>query len=243
MPVSMHSGDRTVQSMFDRIARRYDLLNRVISFRLDARWRNEVIRETMAVDHGLVVDLGTGTGDLAFGLASNAQGRARIVGVDFSLQMIHLARIKRARLRHDSTTVFVQASAMEAPFKDQSFDAAMTAFVLRNVSNLAQFFFETHRTLKPGGRFVSVDMYPPSPGWFAMLYSIYFYHVMPWIGGWLSRNPRAYRYLSDSVRGFHSPQTIAKLIEQAGFNDVTVRRFLRGSVCLHIGVKPRGAQE
>jgi demethylmenaquinone methyltransferase/2-methoxy-6-polyprenyl-1,4-benzoquinol methylase len=229
--------------MFDRIAERYDLLNRVISLRLDARWRSEVVRKALAVDHPVIVDLGTGTGDLALSAAKMTHGEARIVGLDFSLQMIRLAESKRARSRHGSVTAFVQGSAMNAPFKAQSFDAAMTAFVLRNISDLAQFFFEAHRVLKPGGRLVSLDMYPPPPGWFSTLYSIYFHRVMPWIAGWLSRNRGAYQYLSDSVRQFHPPQTIATLMEEAGFKAVTVRKFLRGSVCMHTAIKAPSAPE
>jgi demethylmenaquinone methyltransferase/2-methoxy-6-polyprenyl-1,4-benzoquinol methylase len=217
--------------MFDRIAERYDLLNRVISLRLDARWRSGVVRKALAVDHPVIVDLGTGTGDLALSAAKMTHGEARIVGLDFSLQMIRLAESKRARSRHGSVTAFVQGSAMNAPFKAQSFDAAMTAFVLRNISDLAQFFFEAHRVLKPVGMLVST------------LYSIYFHRVMPWIAGWLSRNRGAYQYLSDSVRQFHPPQTIATLMEEAGFKAVTVRKFLRGSVCMHTAMKAPSAPE
>jgi demethylmenaquinone methyltransferase/2-methoxy-6-polyprenyl-1,4-benzoquinol methylase len=238
-----HLRDQTVQSMFDRIAERYDLLNRVISLRLDARWRGEVIRKALAVDHPVIVDLGTGTGDLALSAAKMTHGEARIVGLDFSLQMIRLAQSKLARSPYGSVTAFVQGSAMNAPFKERSFDAAMTAFVLRNISDLAQFFLEAHRVLKPGGRLVSLDMYPPPPGWFSTLYSIYFHRVMPWIAGWLSHNRGAYQYLSDSVRQFYPPQTIAKLMEEAGFKTVTVRKFLRGAVCMHTAMKAPSAPE
>ncbi len=235
----MHSRDQAVQNMFDRIAGRYDLLNRVISFRLDARWRNEVIREVLAVEHPFIIDFGTGTGDLAFGAADMARGRPVVVGLDFSLPMIRLAKLKGAQRDPASIVLFVQASAMEAPFKAESFDAAMTAFVLRNVSELGQFFLEAYRVLKPGGKFVSLDMFPPSPGWFSILYTIYFYRLVPWIGALIAHDRPAYRYLSDSVRQFHSPQAITKLIEQAGFRDVATRPFLRGSVCLHSAVKPQ----
>ena len=224
--------------MFDRIAGRYDLLNRVISLRLDTWWRHQAIRTLLDADHPLILDLGTGTGDLAFNAAKISQGKARIIGLDFSLQMIRLAQAKRAGAPHGSSAAFIQASAMAVPVRENIFDGAMTAFVLRNVSDLPCLFVEAQRVLKPGGKFVSLDMFPPSAGWFAKLYAIYFYSMMPWIGGLLSRDRQAYRYLSDSVRQFHSPETVATLIAQAGFHDVTIRKFLCGAVCMHTAVKP-----
>jgi demethylmenaquinone methyltransferase/2-methoxy-6-polyprenyl-1,4-benzoquinol methylase len=114
----------------------------------------------------------------------------------------------------------------------------MTAFVLRNVSDLTLFFSEAYRVLKPGANFVSLDMFPPSAGWFSALYAIYFHGAMPWIGGLLAGDRKAYQYLSDSVRHFHSPETVMKLIEAVGFRDVTIKKFLRGAVCMHRGTKP-----
>lgn len=223
--------------MFDRIAGRYDLLNRVISFRLDIWWRNQAIRTLLGADRPLILDLGTGTGDLAFNAAKLSHGKARIIGLDFSMQMIRLAQNKRASARHGSTAAFIQGSAMASPLRANIFDGAMTAFVLRNVSDLPRFFAEAERVLKPTGKFVSLDMFPPSAGWFAKVYAIYFDTIMPWIGGLLSHDRRAYRYLSDSVRQFHAPETVANLIAQAGFHDVTIRKFLRGAVCMHTATK------
>jgi demethylmenaquinone methyltransferase/2-methoxy-6-polyprenyl-1,4-benzoquinol methylase len=224
--------------MFDRIAGRYDLLNRVISFRMDTFWRDQAIRSVLSGENPLIIDLGTGTGDLAFNAVKLSHGKARIIGLDFSLQMVRLARIKRAQVAHGTSTAFVQGSAMAAPLKANTFDGAMTAFVLRNVSDLALFFGEAYRILKPGAGLVSLDMFPPSAGWFSALYSIYFHRAMPWIGGLLSSDRKAYQYLSDSVRQFHSPEAVVKLIEAAGFEDVTIRKFLRGAVCMHRATKP-----
>jgi len=238
MSAASPSRDQAVQSMFDRIAGRYDLLNRVISFRLDTWWRNQAIRTLLGADHPLILDLGTGTGDLAFSAAKISQGKARVIGLDFSLPMIRLAQAKRAKAAHGSSTAFIQASAMAVPLRENIFDGAMTAFVLRNISDLPRLFAEAHHVLKPGGKWVSLDMFPPTAGWFAKLYAIYFYYMMPWLGGLLARDRQAYRYLSESVRQFHSPETVAELIAQAGFIDVSIRKFLRGAVCMHIAVKP-----
>jgi demethylmenaquinone methyltransferase/2-methoxy-6-polyprenyl-1,4-benzoquinol methylase len=237
MSAASHPRDQAVQSMFDRIAGRYDLLNRIISFHLDTCWRNRAIRTLLTAENPLIVDLGTGTGDMAFNAAKIAGANARIVGLDFSLQMIRLAERKRRRVQRGANTAFLQASALEAPIKGAIFDGAMTAFVLRNVSDLPRFFGEAHRLLKPGGKFVSLDMFPPSSGWFSSLYAIYFYRLMPWLGGLLSNDRKAYQYLSDSVRQFHPPEAVATLIEQAGFVEVKMQKFLRGAVCMHVATK------
>lgn len=225
--------------MFDRIAGRYDLLNRVISFRLDAWWRRQAIRAVLTGTQPCILDIGTGTGDLALNAARIAKGKGHFVGLDFSRQMLNLAQAKRAQAAYGSTIAFVMGSAMFAPFKNSLFDGAMAAFVLRNVSDLPLFFAESFRVLKPGGKFVSLDMFPPSTSWFATLYSIYFYCLMPRIGGLLSRDRKAYQYLSDSVRQFHSPDRVAQIIQEAGFEHVVVRKFLTGVVCMHVADKPR----
>ena len=236
------SRDQTVQSMFDRISGRYDLLNRVISLRFDARWRQQVIHAALASEDPHVLDIGTGTGDLIFDAAKATRGRGRFVGLDFSLEMLRLACAKRARLSPGARAVFVMGSAMIVPFKNATFDSAMSAFVLRNVSDLPLLFGEAHRVLKPGGRFVSLDMFPPSRGWFSTLYSVYFHCFMPRIGALLARDRAAYQYLSDSVRQFHPPETVAMLIEQAGFKEVTLRKFLSGAVCMHSAVKSSASE-
>ena len=224
--------------MFDRIAGRYDLLNRIISFRLDRRWRHQVIETVLTQSDPRILDIGTGTGDLVFEAAKARKGNGQFIGLDFSLEMLRLARAKRGKFPPGASTVFVMGSAMVAPFKSNTFDGAMSAFVLRNVSDLTLLFAEAHRVLKPGGKFVSLDMFPPPATWFSALYSVYFHCLMPRIGALLARDRDAYRYLSDSVRRFYPPERVAALIQEAGFEHVTVRKFLSGAVCMHIADKP-----
>ena len=233
-----HARDRTVQSMFDRISGRYDLLNRVISFRLDSRWRRQVIKAVLNHPNPHILDIGTGTGDLVFDAVKTLNGQGKFVGLDFSLQMLRLAQAKRDNFLHRASAIFVMGSAMTVPFKSNTFDGAMSAFVLRNVSDLSLLFTEAFRTLKPGGKFVSLDMFPPSATWFSPLYSVYFHCFMPRIGALLARDRDAYQYLSDSVRQFHPPEKVAQFIEQAGFERVAVQKFLSGAVCMHIASKP-----
>jgi demethylmenaquinone methyltransferase/2-methoxy-6-polyprenyl-1,4-benzoquinol methylase len=229
--------DRDVRSMFDDVARRYDLLNRIISFRLDHYWRNEAVAAVRRQGADLILDLGAGTGDLTF--AAARRGATRVVGLDFSLQMLRLAQQKQTRAACGQRASFVQGSALAAPFKSCAFDAIVSAFVLRNVSDLKLFFKESERVLKPGGMLVTLDMFPPPRSWFSALYSFYFYRLVPRIGRVLSDNSQAYRYLSESVRQFQSPAAIAELIRDARFEAVQMRRFLRGAICMHVAQKAR----
>ena len=185
-----------------------------------------------------ILDIGTGTGDLVFDAVKTLNGQGKFVGLDFSLQMLRLAQAKRDNFLHRASAIFVMGNAMTVPFKSNTFDGAMSAFVLRNVSDLSLLFTEAFRTLKPGGKFVSLDMFPPSATWFSPLYSVYFHCFMPRIGALLARDRDAYQYLSDSVRQFHPPEKVAQFIEQAGFERVAVQKFLSGAVCMHIASKP-----
>ena len=227
--------------MFDRIATRYDLLNSVISFGLDRRWRQKVVQELGFNGRQLILDLGTGTGDLAFSAAQTSRGKEQIIGLDASFNMLRLARAKQQAARNGYRIHFVQGSALLAPFKGSVFDAAMTAFVLRNISDLSGFFADGFRLLKPGGKMVSLDMFPPPKSWFSPLYAIYFYQVVPSIGAILARDRKAYEYLAESVQRFLPPEAVTELIEKAGFrHEGRMRKVLnkegRGWDMLYMGI-------
>ena len=240
MPVSSHPRDQAVQAMFDRIAGRYDLLNRIISFRLDSRWRKQAIASIITTENPLLLDLGSGTGDLTFGASKQLSGRGRVVALDFSFPMLQLAQQKRQQWRHGATISLVQGSALELPCKADRFDGAMSAFVLRNVSDLTVFFSNALRVLKPGGRIVTLDMFPPKNNVFSRFYGFYFYRLMPKIGAFVAKDYRAYSYLAESVKQFQPPENVVSIMEQSGFINVRLRRFLNGAVCMHLAEKPMG---
>jgi len=226
-----------VRGTFDRIAGRYDLLNRVISFHLDTYWRRKAIEAALRGGERRVLDVGTGTGDLALAGAAKIGAQGRVVGLDFSHEMLRLAARKPSPSPECGKISYVQGTALAAPFPDASFDVIVSGFVLRNLTDLALFFREAYRLLNSGGRLVTLDMFPPSAMPFSFFYSIYFHRIMPWLGACLARNGEAYRYLSNSVRSFHSPEIVAGMIADAGFANAGVKKYLQGAVCLHTGEK------
>ena len=239
MPSPQHQRERTVREIFNGVAGRYDLLNRVISFHFDTLWRRQAVNSLhLAGLTARVLDLGTGTGDLALAAAAALGPQGKVLGLDFAPEMLRLAKVKSEKHPCGGKTRFVLGSAVRAPFRSDAFDAVMTAFVLRNVSDLSLFFVEAHRVLKPGGRVAALDMFPPSKGLFSCIYALYFYHLVPWIGAGLARRRDAYGYLSQSVKGFMAPEAVADIMREAGFQSVRIKRFLRGAVCLHVAEKP-----
>jgi demethylmenaquinone methyltransferase/2-methoxy-6-polyprenyl-1,4-benzoquinol methylase len=235
----LNQRERFVQKTFDRIAQRYDLLNRVISFHLDTTWRERAVNALqLKGDERYVLDLGTGTGDLALTAGKAIGERGKVIGLDLSLEMIRLAQRKKTREALDEKISYLVGTALSPPFKRETFDGILTAFVLRNITDLKQFFLSAYRLLKPGAGIVSLEMFPPKKAPFSFFYSLYFYYLVPWIGAGLAHDHQAYRYLADSVKGFCPPESITELLEQAGFTEVKVSAYLCGAVCLHRAVKP-----
>jgi demethylmenaquinone methyltransferase / 2-methoxy-6-polyprenyl-1,4-benzoquinol methylase len=212
-----------VQTMFDRIAPVYDVMNRVMTAGLDQRWRRATVRAV--VEPGdRVLDAACGTGDLAI---IAAKAGATVTGLDFSEKMLERARRKRPDLD------WIQGDLLALPFEDDTFDAATVGFGVRNVADLAGSIAELRRVLRPGGRLGILEITRPS-GPLRFFYSLWFDRIVPLLGKVLPGG-EAYTYLPASVRRFPGPDDLAA--QMAGFRDVDYRLFAGGIVALHTGVK------
>jgi demethylmenaquinone methyltransferase / 2-methoxy-6-polyprenyl-1,4-benzoquinol methylase len=222
--------------MFSAIAPRYDFLNRVLSLGRDRAWRREAIRATGLPAAGRLVDVCTGTADMALEAARQFPA-ATIAGVDFSAAMIALGSRKTAGA-HAADRIHLSVAPAEAlPFGDHTFDGATVAFGLRNVPDRRQALTEMHRVLKPDGRVVVLEFTTPPGRLFRRIYLWYFHRVLPVIGGFVSGHRSAYAYLPASVSDFPPPNELAAWMVEAGFRDVSYRLLTGGIVAIHVGIK------
>ena len=234
LPVSGGAAKRAyVRAMFSAIAPTYDRLNRILSLRLDLRWRRQAIAELgwERAPDGIYLDLCAGTLDFGATLAGRPGFRGRIIGADFVPTMLSLGRTKASQLEP------VTADALELPFASAVFDGAMIGWGLRNLADLDTGLGELARVLKPGSRVVIVDMATPPRQPFRALYLLYFERVLPRIGRLVSKHMSAYDWLPASTRVFPSPAELARHITSAGFADVRYRLLMGGITALHVGVR------
>lgn len=232
------AGDKhaAVRAMFDRIAGRYDLMNRVMTGGLDGRWRRLAAVEAALPPGGAALDVGTGTGDLALELARAAPG-ARVVGVDYTAGMVGLAPGKAEAAGLAGRAAFARADGQRLPFADASFDAVTSAFVLRNFADLAAAFAEMARVARPGGRVVALEISPVGGTPWAAAFNAYFRHVVPRLGALLAGDAGAYRYLPASAAAFLSPEGVAEAMRGAGLEPLPARRLMGGTLAIHRGVR------
>jgi demethylmenaquinone methyltransferase/2-methoxy-6-polyprenyl-1,4-benzoquinol methylase len=218
-----------VQQMFDRIASTYDLLNDCISFGMHRQWKNTACKRLNLAHGNRVLDVCTGTGDLLGRLARQVGPSGEVVGLDFSAEMLEVAR---KRYPQSSALSLVQGDAMALPFEDNTFDGAIVAFGLRNVADIEKTVREMARVVKPGGWVVNLDTNPNPvfPG-----FKFYFSTIMPLIGQALSMDKKAYHYLSESTWHFLSPKQLGQVFETAGLTQVRVESLSLGAVSIQLG--------
>lgn len=221
-----------VQAMFDRVAPRYDLVNRLMSMGLDIRWRRLAAAAADVSLGGRALDVCCGTGDLTFELASRVGPSGHVDGADFSDEMLVRARAKAAE-RGLGQVTFTQADALALPFDTDTVDAATVAFGARNLSDLDAGIREMARVVRPGGRVVILEI--TTPRRLRVLHAIWFDRVVPRLGGLISGDRAAYRYLPASAKRFPEPRALAAMMDAAGLADVAYRTFMGGIVALHHG--------
>ena len=225
-----------VREMFGRVAPRYDLLNSILSLQLHHLWRRTVVRMLRLAPDSRVLDLCTGTGDLAIELARVLGPAGEVVALDFCEPMLQMGR-EKARRRGLNHTVWLQADALQLPFAPDQFDAATMAFGLRNLIDKPAAFREIYRVLKPSGKVAILELTRPQRAPMRWLYDLYALQILPRVGKRLSQAD-AYLYLPMSIQHYEDRATIAEYMQHAGFTQVCYRDLTFGVVCVHIGVKP-----
>ena len=233
------SGER-VRGMFAEIAPRYDLANRTLSGGVDVLWRRFTVRKAPPPTSGAMLDLCTGTGDLAIAYALKADPGVRVVGADFCQPMLDHAVVKSQR--RGLPVEWMAADAMALPFPDASFDLVTVAFGLRNIADTSQGLAEMARVTRPGGRLAILEFSLPSNPLLRTSYLWYFRHVLPRLGNGLAANGSdAYRYLNESVEEFPSGERLANLVRGAGYEDVVMHPLTFGIATLTIAHRRGGA--
>jgi demethylmenaquinone methyltransferase/2-methoxy-6-polyprenyl-1,4-benzoquinol methylase len=226
---------RFVSAMFSRIARRYDLMNGLMTLGMHHSWRRVAARQTIASPDGPALDLATGTGDLAIDLAEVHPHRT-VVGADFSLGMLAVARDKLDGLDEVRRVRLLAADALALPFATRTFACVTSAFLLRNLADLEQGLREMRRVTRPGGRVVALEITQMRAPGFTALFRLYFHRVVPWIGQLVGGDREAYSYLPQSVDRFVTPGELVALMGKVGLRGVTYRRLGLGTVTIHTGI-------
>ena len=222
-----------VRRMFGRISKRYDLLNRVMSFGFDILWRKFLIKKADLPESGMVLDSGSGTGDIAWEILKQ-NPNIRVFAADLTYEMMAAGKEKKGR----DTLNWCQADAQNLPFPDSVFDAVTSGFLARNVPDVSIMFKEQVRVLKPGCRLVCLDTSPIPDNFLKPFIIAYYRFIIPFMGSIIAGEKSAYKYLPQTTMEFLRPDLLAEQLSSAGLNDVKYRSFMFGNISVHWGTKP-----
>jgi demethylmenaquinone methyltransferase/2-methoxy-6-polyprenyl-1,4-benzoquinol methylase len=229
--------EQWVKRHFNTVAHKYDFMNTLLSFGTHYSWKRIAVGMMNLKPGAEVVDVCGGTADLAL-MAAHAMGSAgRVVLYDINWAMMVTGRPKVEASPFAGRIEYVQGDAEKMSFADESFDAAMVGFGIRNLTHLEQGFREMHRVLRPGGKFMCLEFSHPTTPWFRFLYDFYSFYIMPTLGKVLAGSQHAYTYLPESIRVFPGPRELKAILENIGFHGVTYRKLTDGIAVVHLGVK------
>lgn len=228
-----------VKETFNSIAGRYDLMNSLMSLGMDKRWRRLAVQTVGAKPGMHILDVCCGTGQLSMELGQVVGKEGKVTGLDFSSKMLEVAQKSLHQVSNPGNIRFIQGNAMELPFADQSFDGVTVGWGLRNLPDLRQGLREMIRTVKPGGKVVSLDMAKPSLPGFKQAYWLYFEKLIPIMGKIWANKASAYQYLHDSAREFPAQQELAHIFAQCGLENAGYKNLAGGVVAIVSGAKPQ----
>lgn len=223
-----------VQEMFARIADRYDRMNRLMTAGQDQKWRRFVIAQANLPHNGRLLDIATGTGDIALEGLRQTPG-LQAVGGDFTIEMMRAGK----RLPERAAILWTAADTLRLPFADNTFDAVTSGFLMRNVIDVPGAFGEQMRVTRPGGRVVVLESSPPKPNLLRPFIKIHLNYIIPALGRLVTGESDAYRYLPDSTQQFQSPAALVAIMRQVGFTEISYKLFMFGTIAVHVGQKPR----
>lgn len=227
-----------VNHMFATIAGRYDMMNRIMTGGQDQHWRQLVVAACDLPPEGHLLDVATGTGDIGFE-ALRQRPDIAVTGVDFTYEMLQVGQNKAYRAglidMYGPRLRLASADALGLPFDDHTFDAAVSGFMMRNVTHVAQAFAEQRRVVRPGGRVVCLEITRPTLPLWRNLFQLYFFRIVPRIGGLVSGQRQAYTYLPQSTVSFPRPAALAGIMESVGLRQVSYRTLMLDTVALHVG--------
>ncbi len=221
--------------MFDSIAGNYDFLNRSLSFGIDNSWRKKAIESLREVSPLEILDVATGTADLA--IAALKLNPRQVTGVDISAQMLEMGREKLIKKKLNTRINLIKADSENLPFADHSFDAITVAFGVRNFENLLAGLKEMQRVLRPGGKIAILEFSKPKQFPFKQVYNFYFSYILPALGGMVSKSKEAYTYLPESVKHFAEGDEFIAYMNKAGFTHNKVQTLTFGICSLYTGIK------
>jgi len=237
-----HSGQSKkdqVAGMFDQIAFRYDLLNRFLSGGIDIYWRKQAIKELKKVQPQTILDVATGTADVAI-MSWKYLRPKKIIGIDISEGMLKLGRAKIAKLLLSNHIELKKGDSEAISFPNNTFDAVTVAFGVRNFQDLEKGLHEMYRVLRPNGKVVVLEFSKPKQVVFKGLYNLYMKTICPGIGKWITKNREAYQYLHNSVKAFPEGETFLHILQQVGFSETSLKRLSLGICTIYCGRKKTG---
>ncbi|MDQ0350860.1 demethylmenaquinone methyltransferase/2-methoxy-6-polyprenyl-1,4-benzoquinol methylase [Alkalibacillus filiformis] len=225
-----------VHNVFEKIYKRYDRMNSIISFQRHKAWRKTVMKQMNVEKDSHCLDVCCGTGDWTLALADAVGPKGNVVGLDFSQNMLSVGEEKKREQSADQVT-FVHGDAMSLPYEDNSFDYVTIGFGLRNVPDYMQVLKEMYRVVKPGGQVVCLETSQPTLPVFKQLYFFYFKHIMPLFGKMFAKSYEEYAWLHESTKNFPGKTKLKSMFFEAGFDDVKVKSFALGAAAMHLGKK------
>ena len=224
-----------IEQMFDAVAPTYDSLNHIMSLGVDKSWRRKAVREIVGDGVSEVLDVACGTGDSAIAIARALPEGGRVTGIDISDGMMALVADKTAKKGVAGKIMLRKEDGEAMSFADGTFDCVTCSFGIRNFEHKEKGLAEFRRVLRPGGKVVILELSVPQNSFLRRLYDIYFLHILPWIGGLVSGEKAAYRYLPASVHNFPAPDAFVEMLSEAGFSSVRYRTLSLGLCRLYVG--------